>query len=888
MNKRDFLTSIVATATGRQVNIENNDMSMNHHALGASSTNYGNTQLPNYANTQASSHDPSLQISNAMATKNFNYMPATSQIQAQNSLGGSSVAPNNITMQAKTNFTPNSMNFNSLPGSSLQTNANSHQMQVKNATSNSMSFNSLAGSNAQDNVVHSNPSQVIYGNAVDNTNASQLYNQKTPGKYSAKHVPNILSKGNSSTANTSGNQTILLPANMGGKYIIVNNSGQAPQSAGQTTANQTQKLTHNVIQNNRQQNQQVVFLPGNVKKMVAKGSTQKQGIVDQRVNSPRQQANQPISVSPQVAKQSVSQKSASQKVAGTILPRQASPLQKGTQLMQQKQLGLQSTQSQDGGVYQMQNAQALRNPESVKIVRPAVQPRGILPKPGSQMISTGQIHESNADSIPSTSKLSHYPVGQTQIQNLQNLVSQQDMKPQFPQAAQQLSGNNQGTVNALPKVKLEPNMISQASLRPNVPIGSNYSMSNNANNVSPNQHVGSPQQLTNPSIANSPQISMKTGGNIALQQLLQLSQAATNSNSKDTAADVAALVQKSIMASQNRSNTTSKQNLLQQALAGANAQVFLQPGKQKQTSDAKIDNSRVNLIEKNLQNILNRQNANKQGLQKKGQVNSPGQSAASSTGTQQAPNQPLQLFMPKQLTQAQLMELQQKLLAGKMMQKLQETQKAAVKTEGATTASKPVLGQSITGLNSSGNKQTFTLKQIPGTSNSAPSYQFVASAESANSNQPASTRGLQVFLKQNPNITQATANAGKGAAKVVMSNSNQVQKLNSPLLQGANATQSVQGVRIQNATAPNIVIKQIETSGNSSLSEQQRAMQNKKLQQLLLQLTPAQRNLLLVKQQELVSKGQSVPLAKLIYQVKQDNKIVTVKTLPPKVLFLCT
>eukprot|EP00794_Sanderia_malayensis_P016938 gene16939-18645_t len=890
-NNSDALAAIVAKATDGQVAEERNQSTNSSPANAATTINYGNSQrnIPNYSNSQV----PSVaQTSNIQSNQNLNFMQKQSQQSGIGTLLSKNVLQNNTSISGATS-------------GFIATQAMQNQLNYGNTS-----------------------------NAEHKANASKIYLPKNQGKQTLKHMPNILSKGTAANAaNIPTSQTILLPTNMSGKYIIVNNPGQTSQSssAGQNAgqgAVTASMMPQEMLQTSGQQNQQVLLLPSNFQKLVTPANAmQNQASIapNRRVNSPRQQAPiQPLVSAQQQSKQSPGlQKQIQQKMkaSGTVLPRQQPLVRPGTSSPAQQSSHLQGYQTTQqltrnisgqvpitSAIYQMQNTQtAMKASDSVKIVRPAVQPRGILPKPANQGVAS-KVTETKTDAKQPTAKLSHFPVAQSQLQNLQNLVAKQDSGGQYVQTSQ--PGNKLPVSGQ--KLDQSASIMTSSQQRLNVPLGSPFTSVAGDSNAS---------------------MQLQQGGHVALQQLLQLSQAATQAENQSIA-EASSAAQKAILTSQqqqlqNRSRfaTQQQQKFLQQALtANSNTQAYLQSvSKQQQSNissnDVTAATNRKAIIEKNVKTIISRQNASKQAqtLQKNPSDSSQNLSQlpntqqvlsqmsnapnlaqnvaqiADSAATTQQQQQALQLFMPKQLSSSQLMELQQKLLVGKIMQKMQEVQPknaAKLNSSGTATASpsnvltaqQSTSGQSSPAMNQSGSK-SLTLKQIPGTGSSGPSYQFVAIGEEGTSNQvvvPISTPGMQALLKANPGIAQSIASSS-GKAQ----GGNQLQKANLPVLQGnvaskstvgSTGAQSVQGVRIQNAAMSNIVIKPMDGSfANKSLSEQQKAVQTKRLQQLLLQLTPAQRNILLKKQQEFVNKGQTIPLAKLIGQVKQEKQIPIVK-----------
>ena len=874
-NGLDFLTSIVQTATGE---LADPSKTQPNQGYPPNQNNLINQQPQGkYPTNQAVSSALMAQLNSLANSQTYNYMttgtPAQLNSTPMNPAASSPAVQNQPTGMAS------GTNYNSLGQAAGSPRAVQH---------------------AQNNSSVNN--QILHANMPisDVSNMShKVYTPKAQNKQTGKHVPNILSKGTPpNTSAAVSQQAILLPANMGGKYIIVNNPGQAPQAVAMpqnaTTATQ-QQVTQNMLQNASQQNQQVLVLPANYQQLMASAKAgQSSAVGNQHVNSPLQRGSavQTLMPSKQQIKQSpVRQKPIQQKpkVQGTIMPRQQSPIPRAVSSpLQQKQQWQAARPNQivkknvaqapiSNSVYQMQNTQGLKSSDGVKIVRPAVQPRGILPKPASQQLAIGShTVDANTDNKSSSSKLSHYPMVQNQLQNLQNLVTQQGAAGSLANTlrSSQQSQGNQATNNPMQTIQIG---LSSSNLAPQSQPRTNVAFSNSFATVSSTPS----SQPTN---------------NVALQQLLQLSQAATHSDgnaSISSPARISSAMQNSVPQQpvvQNRNQLTIKDQLLQQALTGSSrSQIYLQPQMHQASgsNDPNTDPARTSMIEKNVLNIINRQNANKQtaNVQQQTVINAANNQAnSSSTATisyQDGQNQPLQLFMPKQLTTAQLMELQQKLLAGNLMQKMQGVQpKLVTKTVGGVSAAES--GSSVAKSNivsvAGGGAPTFTWKQVPASGNSALGYQFVSSTEAGGSFVQVSTQGMQVFLKANPGISQL---AGSNKQNVIMvSGTRSPQKLNLPILQGKGIGKDgtnvnlAQGIRIQNAGAANIVIKQLETSGQKTvLSEQQKAIQSKKLQQLLLQLTPAQRNLLLKKQQELVSKGLSVPLAKLILQVRQEQNI---------------
>ena len=273
-----------------------------------------------------------------------------------------------------------------------------------------------------------------------------------------------------------------------------------------------------------------------------------------------------------------------------------------------------------------------------------------------------------------------------------------------------------------------------------------------------------------------------------------------------------------------------------------------------------------------------RQNASKQNSAKQGAV-SPKLSTTATTSNSAESGNPMQLFIHKQLPSSQLVELQQKLLAGKIMQKMQAVQpKPAPSSANGVT----VNAASMATIPATSNVQTVTLKQVPLATSQQNSSQFIM---------PVVTQGMQFFLQTN--VAKQAAGGNASAQQILVASGNSTaQRINLPivgvssgnskasnLIRQVQASQQkaspLQGITVQNTATPNIIVKPLDAAGlKAGLSEQQKAIQTKKLQQLLLQLTPSQRNLLVKKQQQYVSKGQSVPLMKLIMEVKQENAIV--------------
>ena len=563
-------------------------------------------------------------------------------------------------------------------------------------------------------------------------------------------------------------------------------------------------------------------------------------------------------------------------------------------------------------IYQSQTASSGNSTDLLKIVRPAAQPKNVFLKSTTSMTSIPSGNQANDKTVlastgnAQTLKLSHFPTQHNQIKNLESMVTQQaNAESSLQQAGTNISASSLGTTN----------------------VGFSFANSNVvlANSASTG---ASGTQTNGPTVANQ---------SVALQQLFRLSQAAAQSTADavDTTAKEQMLStqqqlqnagvqalnigigqqtsatsqntneQSQILSVQLQNNgvqiLSGKQNqsslpqnvvltnqsaalnsggmgltqhqLMQQVLKAANDGSLL-PKQQQQAAE----NIRASIIGQSVQNIISRQNASKQGSAKQGRASPQAPATISQEGS------PVQLFMPKQLSTSQLLELQQKLLAGKIMQKMQAVQPKPISSQGETSVG--ATSVSLSTLPSTSNMQTVTLKQIPAGT-------LLSTSQQSNVNQfvmPIATQGMQFFLQTN--VAKGAGDNSQQSQIGVVSGSSGAQRINLPifttsttanasanivkqvqlqqqLTQKSNATQ---GVRIQGAAAPNIVVKPLDVSAGKVISDQQKAIQTKKLQQLLLQLTPSQRNLLVKKQQEFVSKGQAVPLMKLIVQVKQETE----------------
>ena len=876
---------------------------------------------------------------------------------------------------------------------------------------------SYTNSNGQQNFVQK-------GNKDLKTNS--IYTPKGSVKQ-AKSVPNILSKTSSSGNSNQVGQTIILPSNMNGQYILVNSSGQQAQPVAlqqnlSQLSQQQQQQQQQRIQMQQQQDQhnpQLLVFPANIQQVVnSHGGTINQGssnLTSSQNLSPSNQLKSVQQQQPKLAPLRVRQNVPQSKgiSQANIIPKSQSLTSQSLSPLQSSQFLNQSNptlsarsqllpgqQAQGSGLtstpqsYRSQTYTQGKAGDELKIIRPVAQPRGIMAKPvtGTTSLTTGSTINTTLPQSGTShaSKLSHFPLPQNQIQNLQSMVMQQGNEsirqaPQFTSAnasinqisltassiSQSLAnsasagGNQTGRADATHNIALQQLLrLSQAASQSsggvtlqgtfssqqlqqsnvqapntvisnspsdhqnaislnanlNVPMNSSITHANTditVQNLSPDnllnirgdkgvkqqqllkqlfsqqqqqkQQQQQLQQLQQQSQQQQQQNQQQQQQNQQqqiqqlqqqqLQQLQQQNQQQQQQNQQQQQQNqqqqIQQLQQQQLQQLQQQNQQQQQQNQQQQIQQLQQQQMQQLQQQQQQNVSSLPDVVRANIIEQNVQNILMRQNASKQGGPKQGALSPKLSTVATSANSVESSN-PMQLFIPKQLPTSQLLELQQKLLAGKIMQKMQAVQP---KPSPSSASGTKVNVTSMVSIPANSNVQTVTLRQVPLATSQQNSNQFIM---------PVVTQGMQFFLQTNV-TKQATADSASPQQILVASGNNGTQRINVPII-GASSANSIasnlikqvqatqqkssplQGVTIQHTTTPNIIVKPLDAAGvKVGLSEQQKTIQTKKLQQLLLQLTPSQRNLLVKKQQQYVSKGQSVPLMKLIMEVKQEN-----------------
>lgn len=739
--------------------------------------------------------------------------------------------------------------------------------------------NTFSNSNSQ--------SQLFIQSENNDVKGNKVYTPKGSNKQ-AKSVPNILSKGSVPTANSTPSQTILLPSNMNGQYILVNSPAQPSQ---QLTAQPQFSVTQQ-----DSQNQQLLVLPANIQQLV--GTQSGSGSQISQNMSPSNQLK-PLQQQPKLAPLRVRQKG---KIQTNIAARTQSQATSGLSSAQshnqyikqtvgnQLQTGqqVQSTASniQKNSTYQTYSQG--KTGDVLKIVRPVAQSRGVTGKPGTGGASVAASSLGNTGISSSgtahTAKLSHYSVPQNQLQSLQSMVTQQ-VNESLLQSAQIPGTSPGGQISSATSLsQSHVNSIStdqvnsmQGSAPQNVALQQLLRLSQAASQAT-NQ---SGEAHTQDAFASQQHLLLQgnavhqNAGSIGVNIQANVTSSNSNVSSQNMNALTSGLSSHGILNVQGDGGITQQQ-LIQQLLSQQQqqSQQLQQLQQQRQQQSAELQQSeavRASIIGQNVQNIIMRQNASKQSNMTQNRSSSP---ATKNTLQNNQPDtgNPMQLFIPKQLPTSQLLELQQKLLAGKIMQKMPAVQPKPVQSTTAVSIASTV------SLPANSSVQTVTLKQVPLATSQQSGNQFVM---------PVVTQGMQFFLQTNSGSKQATTNSQSPQQIIVASGNNATQRINLPVIGASSAntlatniikqvhaqqqkSNLLQGVTIQNATTHNIIVKPLDAAGmKAGLSEQQKAIQTKKLQQLLLQLTPAQRNMLVKKQQQYMSKGLSIPLMKLIMEVKQ-------------------
>jgi len=769
---------------------------------------------------------------------------------------------------------------------------------------------------------------------------NSIYTPKGSTKQS-KSVPNILSKSSTSGSGSHAGQTIILPSNMNGQYILVNSSAgqQSQPMAVQQNLNQLtqqqQQQQQIQIQPQDQQNPQLLVFPANIQQLVnnqgtSSSATSQNLTPGNELKCSQQQA--PKLPPLRVRQNQGSSKGASQvniaPLSKPLAPQSMSSAQtsqffnQGISTLATGSQPISGQQLHDNVVHSIYRAQTHsqgKAGDELKIIRPVAQQKGITGK----TVATSTIAKSTVNANFSrpgtshTSKLSHFPMPQNQIKNLQSMVMQKGSEgvrqSTHPTLASSPSGQiNVGTstitqslADSVSMVASQSSRTDQSNSNQNVALQQLLRLSQAASlssggvmisqgDLSSQKSSQPVLQTSNAVIQNSPvnyQSASSRNANLTIQAKNSVSsvgvdvppQNLTAENHLNVGGDKGVKQQQLLkqLFSQQQQQQHQQQQLQQlqqqkkqqqqiQQLQQQQLQ-HLQPG-QQQTSSPSSEVIRANIIGQNVQNIIMRQNASKQNIPKQSTL-----SPKLTTTPNQADNSnPMQLFIPKQLPTTQLIELQQKLLAGKILQKMQAVQPKLAPSSGTT-----VNTTSMVTIPASSSVQTVTLRQVPLATQSPQQSQLIM---------PVVTQGMQFFLQTNVTKQPASGNASPQQI-LVASGNNAGQRINLPIISASSAaasnlvkqvqgnqqkSSSLQGATVQHPATPNIIVKPLDAAGiKAGLSEQQRAVQTKKLQQLLLQLTPSQRNLLVKKQQQYVNKGQSVPLMKLIMEVKQEN--ITVK-----------
>ena len=766
---------------------------------------------------------------------------------------------------------------------------------------------------------------------------NSIYTPKGSSKQS-KSVPNILSKSSTSGGGSHAGQTIILPSNMNGQYILVNSSaGQQSQPiAVQQNLNQLAQQQQQQIQMqpHDQQNPQLLVFPANIQQLVnnqgTTSSTTSQNVTPGNESKFSQQqapklaplrARQNIAPSKGVShvniaplSKPVAPQSMSSAPTSQFFNQGISTIATGSQLVSGQQLHDNAAHS----IYRAEAHSQGKSNDELKIIRPVAQQKGITGKTVATSTTAKSTINANFSRTGTShsSKLSHFPIPQNQIQNLQSMVMQKGSESVRQNTHPTLASSPSGPINvatsALPQslassvsmVASQSSRADQGNSTQNVALQQLLRLSQAASlssgGVMVSQGDFSSQKSSQPVLQTSNAVIQNSPVNY---QGTSSRNASMNIQVKNSVSSVGVDVSPQNLSTESHLNVggdkgVKQQQLLKQLFSQQQQQQqqqqqlqqlqqqkkqqqqiqqlqqqqlqHLQQG-QQQTSSPSPEVIRANIIGQNVQNIIMRQNASKPNIPKQS-VLSP---KLTTTPNQADSSNPMQLFIPKQLPTTQLIELQQKLLAGKILQKMQAVQPKLAPSSGTT-----VNTSAMVTIPASSSVQTVTLRQVPLASQSPQQSQLIM---------PVVTQGMQFFLQTNV-AKQPTSGNASPQQILVASGNNSTQRINLPIISASSATasnlvkqvqanqqksSSLQGATLQHPSTPNIIVKPLDAAGiKAGLSEQQRAVQTKKLQQLLLQLTPSQRNLLVKKQQQYVNKGQSVPLMKLIMEVKQENSIV--------------
>ena len=252
------------------------------------------------------------------------------------------------------------------------------------------------------------------------------------------------------------------------------------------------------------------------------------------------------------------------------------------------------------------------------------------------------------------------------------------------------------------------------------------------------------------------------------------------------------------------------------------------------------------------------------------------------------------LFTAGQITQAQLTELQKKLVIGKIMQQLQQVQPKPLETPGSSITNKEIsILEGDKKPSTSGAIQIKNLTQPTQKTVATPKGQDLIRQTTLTKNLPSNFRIVS------PKVESPTSNSSKVS---VSASAGLQRKVNPPILQPAKSRTPpvvtlssrisptvktgtklvIPGSHASRKTpvsvvpsVPKVVIKPDKSTLKSKplTVEQQKALVTKRLQHQLSQLTPAQREQLLRHQRQLEKKGQPVPLSKLLLQLnKADMK----------------